>query len=177
MRSYPSPLVTLVILILGALPLRSIGKPSEHDMAEMTHSTGTLTPAVLGSVSFQTSCKPQVKEQFNRAVALLHSFWLDEAERAFKAIAVRDPNCAMAQWGVAMTIFNQVNGGPTAEGVAAAIQALAKVDVAREKSPREAAYLRALHSFFDGYAEKDFQTYAERYAGVPASCSLEPSWR
>jgi len=168
MRSYPSPLITLVILILGALPLRSIGKPSEHNMADMAHSSSALTPAMLGSVSFQTSCKPQVKEEFNRAVALLHSFWLDEAERTFRAVAMRDPGCAMAQWGVAMTNFNQVNGGPTVTGVAAANQALAKADVAHEKNPREAAYIRALHSFFDGYDEKDFQIHAERYADAMA---------
>jgi tetratricopeptide (TPR) repeat protein len=163
-----SPLVvTLVILVLGVLPLHCIGNPIlEHNMAEMAHATGALTPAVLGSVSFQTSCKPQVKEEFSRAVALLHSFWLDEAERTFKVVAMRDPNCAMAQWGVAMTNFNQVNGGPTPAGVAAANQALAKADVAREKDPTEAAYIQALHSFFDGYAEKDFQIYADRYAGA-----------
>jgi tetratricopeptide (TPR) repeat protein len=137
-------------------------------MASMGHASGTLTAAVLGSVSFQTSCKPRVKEEFNRAVALLHSFWLDEAERTFIVVAMRDPNCAMAQWGVAMTNFNQVNGGPTPAGVAAANRALAKADATREKNPREGAYIRALHSFFDGYAENDFQTYAERYAGAMA---------
>jgi tetratricopeptide (TPR) repeat protein len=163
------PLVTLVMLVLGALPLHCIGNPiSEHNMAEMAHTSGALTPAVLGSVSFHTSCKPQVKEEFNRAVALLHSFWLDEAERTFKAVAMRDPDCAMAQWGVAMTNFNQVNGGPSPAGVTAANRALAMADAAREKDLRESAYIRALHSFFDGYTEKDFQNYAERYAGAMA---------
>ena len=168
-RNYPAQSLTLVILVLGALPLHCIGNPvSEHNMAEMAHASAELTPAMLGSVTFQTSCKPQVKQQFNRAVALLHSFWLDEAERVFKAVAKRDPDCAMAQWGVAMTNFNQVNGGPTAAGAAAAIQALARADVAREKDSREAAFVRALHRFFEGYAEKDFQDYAERYAGAMA---------
>jgi tetratricopeptide (TPR) repeat protein len=137
-------------------------------MAAMAHGTGALTPAVLGSVWFPTSCKPRVGKEFNRAVALLHSFWLDEAEKTFRAVATRDPDCAMAYWGVAMSDFNQVNGGPTAGGVAAAKQALGKADAAREKDAREAAYIRALHSFFDGYAENDFQTYAERYAGEMA---------
>jgi hypothetical protein len=151
------------------LSLRSIGNPtSEHDMAGMAHASGALTPAMLGSVSFQTSCRPQFKEKFNRVVALLHSFWLDEAERTFKAVAISDPDCAMAQWGVAMTNFNQVNGGPTPAGVVAAKQALAKADVAREKDGREAVYIGALHNFFDGYVEKDFQTYAEQNAGAMA---------
>ena len=162
-----SQVLSLTFLFLGALPLHCIANPSaEHSMVEMAHASGTLSPAVLGSVAFQTSCKPQVRQEFNRAVALLHSFWLDEAERTFKAVAMRDPDCAMAQWGVAMSELNQVNGGPTAAGVAAANKVLAKAEVAREKDPREAAYIHALRSFFDGYAESDFQTYAERYAGA-----------
>jgi tetratricopeptide (TPR) repeat protein len=168
-RINPALFVTLVNLVLGAMPLQCVGNPiAEHNMAGMAHVSGSLTPAVLGSVSFQTSCNPKVKEEFNRAVALLHSFWLDEAERAFKVVAIRDPDCAMAQWGVAMTNFNQVNGGPTPAGVATANQALANADAELKRNPREAAYIRALHTFFDGYAEKDFQTYAERYAGAMA---------
>jgi tetratricopeptide (TPR) repeat protein len=162
-------LVTPVILALGALPLHCIGNPiSEHHMAEMAHASAALTPAVLGSVSFETSCKRQVKAELNRAVALLHSFWLDGAEKTFNAVAKRDPDCAMAQWGVAMANFNQVNGGPTPAGVAAANQALAKAGAAGEKDPREAAYIGALHSFFDGFTEKDFQIYAARYADAMA---------
>jgi hypothetical protein len=173
-RKRRSSLAILAFLVLISLSLRSVGDPiAVHDMTSMAHTSVGLTPAVLGSVSFQTSCKPQIKKEFNRAVALLHSFWLDQAERTFKAVAMRDPNCAMAQWGVAMTNFNQVNGGPTPAGVAAANQALAKADAAREKDAREAAYIRALHGFFDGYVETDFQNYAERYAGAMAQIAAE----
>jgi tetratricopeptide (TPR) repeat protein len=166
-RNRPSSFAILVFLVLVSLSIRSIGNSiSEHNMAEMARPSGALTRAVLGAVSFHTSCRPQVQQEFNRAVALLHSFWLDAAERSFRAVAKRDPDCAMAQWGVAMSDFNQVNGGPTPAGVAAADRALAKADAACEKDAREAAYIHALHSFFDGYTEKDFQVYAERYAGA-----------
>jgi hypothetical protein len=172
-RNNSLPVVIFVALVLGVFPLHCIGNPtSEHKMAGMAHASGTLSPAVLGSVSFQTSCKPGVKEEFSRAVALLHSFWLDEAEKTFKAVAMRDPDCAMAQWGAAMSYFNQVNGGPTAAGVAAANKALAKADLAREMDPREEAYIHALHSFFDGYTEKDFQTHAEQYADAMSQVAL-----
>jgi tetratricopeptide (TPR) repeat protein len=120
-------------------------------------------PSKLGSVSFENSCKSQVKAKFNRGIALLHSFWLDEAEKTFKTVAAADPDCAMAYWGVAMADLNQVNGGPTAAGVVAANKALAKADSAREKDPREAAYIQALHGCFDGYKEDDFPVYAKRY--------------
>ena len=57
----------------------------------------------LGQVSFQTSCAPEIRSSFNRAMALLHSFWYEAAEAAFLEIAEADPECAMAHWGVAMT--------------------------------------------------------------------------
>jgi hypothetical protein len=52
----------------------------------------------LGKVHFPISCSTAAQEQFDRAIALLHSFWLDEAAKAFAAIAQGDPGCAMAHW-------------------------------------------------------------------------------
>jgi hypothetical protein len=76
------------------------------------HSDPMPTDAKLGTVYFEISCQPQAKADFNRAVALLHSFWLNEAERTFMEVSIADPDCAMALWGVAMADFNEVDGGP-----------------------------------------------------------------
>jgi tetratricopeptide (TPR) repeat protein len=122
-----------------------------------------IAPERLGSVSFSNSCKGEAQADFNRGVALLHSFWLDEAERVFTKVATADPACAMAYWGVAMADFNEVNGGPTPGGVVLARIALAQADAAGEKDSREAAYIQALHRFFDGYTEDNFEVYAKRY--------------
>ena len=155
--------VPAFLLVLCALPLRSIGKPSPDDnIARMGLMADSSMPSRLGSVSFNISCKPQVKAEFNRGIALLHSFWLDEAGKSFGNVAAADPDCAMAYWGVAMADFNQVNGGPTDSGVVAANRALRMADKAREKDPREVAYLHAVHLFFDGYTEKDFDVYSKR---------------
>jgi tetratricopeptide (TPR) repeat protein len=165
-----SSLVLVFLLVLGAFPLRSIGKSnSDHDMARMSPMADTSMPSRPGAVSFKISCKPQVKAEFNRGIALLHSFWLDEAEKSFKNVAVADPDCAMAYWGVAMADFNQVNGGPTEIGVGAANRALLMADKAREKDPREAAYIRALHRFFDGYSDKDSDEHTKRYTDAMES--------
>ncbi|MBA3342937.1 MAG: hypothetical protein H0T48_14035 [Gemmatimonadaceae bacterium] len=59
----------------------------------------------LGAVSFQTSCSPAAAPQVNRAMAMLHSFWFDEALKAFTAIAGADSTCAIAHWGAAMTMW------------------------------------------------------------------------
>jgi len=152
------------LLVVCTLPLRSIGEQSpDHNMARMGSMADTSMPSRLGTVSFNISCKPQVKTEFDRGIALLHSFWLDEAGRSFGNVAAADPDCAMAYWGEAMADFNQVNGGPSDAGVVAGNHALRMADKAREKDAREAAYIHALQLFFDGYTEKDFDARATRY--------------
>src|ERR1035441_6758276 len=68
----------------------------------------------LGKVSFPTSCAPAVQEQFDRGVALLHSFAYAAAESAFQGVVDQDPQCAMAHWGLAMTYFHQLWEPPIA---------------------------------------------------------------
>ena len=58
-----------------------------------------------GTVDFKVSGAPEVRPEFIRGVALLHSFFYEEARRIFTEVAAKDPNCAMAQWGIAMTLF------------------------------------------------------------------------
>ena len=74
--------------------------------AQEGHSHGV--PEKLGEVSFPISCKPGAQQQFNRAVALLHSFAYAPAADAFRGVAKQDPQCAMAHWGIAMTHFHQL---------------------------------------------------------------------
>src|SRR5690242_903664 len=67
-----------------------------------------VAPAKLGEVSFPTSCNPAVQPDFNRSVALLHSFAYQAAHDTFRGVVQKDPACAMAHWGVAMTDFHQL---------------------------------------------------------------------
>src|SRR5438067_12487720 len=103
-------------------------------------------PEKLGNVKFPTSCSADVQQEFERAVALLHSFAYSAAEKAFRAVLAKDPNCAMAHWGVAMTYFHDL-GEPY----------VAPEDVARGKleldqaeriggSERERAFIDALRT-------------------------------
>ena len=77
-----------------------------YSSAQETHDHPA--PERLGKVSFPISCAPAVQEQFNRGVALLHSFAYSAAETAFQHVAELDPQCAMAHWGMAMTYFHQL---------------------------------------------------------------------
>src|SRR5712671_5979026 len=70
----------------------------------------TLAKDELGSVHFQTSCSRNVTDDFNRAVALLHSFQYEQADSAFSNISAADPQCAMAHWGVAMASYHGLWG-------------------------------------------------------------------
>jgi hypothetical protein len=62
----------------------------------------------LGKVSFPISCTPASQKAFERGVALLHSFGYEQAEEQFTEIAQKDPACAMAHWGIAMSLFHQI---------------------------------------------------------------------
>ena len=83
----------LLFFLLALIPFSSA---QEHDHG---------IPEKLGSVSFPVSCDPAVQRQFNRGVALLHSFAYAAAENAFQQVAQQDPHCAMAHWGAAMAYF------------------------------------------------------------------------
>ena len=148
----------LAIVPIVLLSLNSAVAHGHDDMSGMS------PPERLGTVSFEISCAPAAKADFNRGVALLHSFWFDESERAFKRAAAADPDCSMAYWGEAMTNFHQILDRPSPSELAAADAALARADTAWEKDAREVLYLRALHRFLDGYKPEEFQAHATRYA-------------
>jgi hypothetical protein len=77
-----------------------------------------LNETQLGLVHFPVSCSASVQKPFERGVALLHSFWYEEAEKEFEDIAKDDPRCAMAHWGVAMSIWHQLWNRPDEKVIA-----------------------------------------------------------
>jgi tetratricopeptide (TPR) repeat protein len=102
----------------------------------------------LGTVSFPVSCSPSVRRDFNRGVALLHDFWYEEAKPQFERILKRDPGCAMARWGIAMSIFHQIWDRPDDAAQATAWHELQAAEAHPPASPREREYIAALADFF-----------------------------
>lgn len=103
----------------------------------------------FGAVNFRTSCATAVQKDFNHAVALLHSFEYDEARDAFTAIAKQDPNCAMAQWGIAMTYFHGLWGEiDLPQGGAAAAEAQRIAAANPQTTPREKAFIAAVAALY-----------------------------
>src|SRR5271167_4691057 len=127
--------------------------------AAAQHEHGSPDTATLGNVSFPTSCSPAVQPDFNRAVALLHSFWYKKSEETFLAIAKTDPSCGMAEWGVAMTHYRQLWDPPTPLDLQAGSTALEKANAAGAKTQRERDYIAAMQIF---YNDSDKRTYAAR---------------
>ncbi|HEX5424007.1 MAG TPA: hypothetical protein VFW94_10685 [Candidatus Acidoferrales bacterium] len=118
-------------------------------------------PVQLGSVNFQTSCSTQVQQAMNRAVALLHSFQYQQAETAFGDAAQRDPDCAMAQWGKAMSLYHQLWDFPDADTLS---KGRADVDQAQKlnaKTQTERDYIAAAAVF---YQDKPGLTHEARVA-------------
>lgn len=118
----------------------------------------------LGTVSFLTSCSPSVQPQFERAVALLHSFWFSEGLKAFDAIAQADPSCAMAYWGTAMlTLGNPFAWPPAPAGLSAGKAAVEKAKAAHAKTQRERDYIGAVEAFYKDSDKVDHRTRALAY--------------
>jgi tetratricopeptide (TPR) repeat protein len=106
-------------------------------------------PTKLGKVHFPIACGPESQKKFDVALAMLHSFWYSRAERAFSNLALSDPGCAMAHWGVAMSYFHQIWEAPPPDDLKAGVAAIAAARTAGEKTERERDYIEALGVYYD----------------------------
>jgi hypothetical protein len=97
-----------------------------------------------GTVNFPVSCAPAVQAEFTRGVALLHSFFYEEARRIFTEVAANDPDCAMAQWGIAMTWWHPIWTPPTSDEMSAGKAAMDKAMAIKAGTDRERQFISAL---------------------------------
>ena len=102
-----------------------------------------------GTVDFKVSCAPEVRSEFIRGVALLHSFFYEEARRIFTEVAARDPNCAMAQWGIAMTWWHPIWTPPTPDEMSAGKAAAEKAMAMNAGTDRERGFITALNAYYN----------------------------
>ena len=129
------------------------------------HHHEDLTETQLGTVHFPISCAASVQHPFERGVALQHSFWYEEAEKEFLQIAKDDPNCAMAHWGVAMSIWHQLWNEPDAKVIARGLGEVRTAEKLSEKiTPREKAYIAAIAAFYSNSEKLDHAARAKAYS-------------
>jgi len=147
----------IYFLLLGCV-LTPWSAGQEHDHGVMTGQ--------LGTVSFPTSCTPAVQKQFERSVAMLHSFWYEESEKNFREVASTDPSCAIAYWGVAMSLYHPLWYPPDAASLKKGSDALAKAKAIGAKTARERDFIAALDKFYADSDKLDHKTRAAAYEGA-----------
>ncbi len=152
----------LTLLALGLLLGAASMLAGQHDHP---------APEKLGTVVFPTSCAAPAQVQFNRAVALLHSFAYSESEKTFREVLATDPSCAMAHWGIAMTYFHQLWEPPVNEAAYAKGSAeLAQITNSPKRPVRESEFIDALAAVYSNGESQPLRTrmltYQARMAEV-----------
>ena len=116
-----------------------------------------------GEVNFAISCGPDAQNAFKQAVWTLHSFWYPEALKAFTAITVAEPSCAMGYWGIAMSHWYPLWYPPSPAALRAGSDAAEKAIAAGPKTEREKDYVAAITTFYRDSDKLDHQTRTIAY--------------
>jgi tetratricopeptide (TPR) repeat protein len=118
----------------------------------------------LGRVQFKTSCTPDAQKQFERALAMQHSFFFPESVKAFTAIPQTDPSCAIAYWGIAISQRPNPLVPPfPVEALKRGLEAIEKGEAIGAKTQRERDWLAALKTFYKDYETVDQDTRTRNY--------------
>lgn len=130
----------------------------------------------LGAVHFPVSCSEQAQKEFDRAVALLHHMTYPQARDAFQRVATTDPRCAMAQWGIAMTLFQPLwPTRPQLDARKLGWEAVQKAKALQPSTQRERLFVDAAEAFFLEPESQDYwlrirrweQSMEKAYAALP----------
>ena len=131
-------------------------------LADEGHHHEDLIEAQLGTVHFPSSCSTAVQKPIERGVAMLHSFWYEEAEKEFEQIERDDPQCAMAHWGVAMSLWHQLWNHPELAVLQRGGEQLKQAEHI-QATPREKDYIQALEAFYE-HPKRPYQKRAAAYS-------------
>jgi tetratricopeptide (TPR) repeat protein len=142
----------LLTLFLASLPAFAQEPAHHHD-----------SPEDLGTVNFPVSCAPEVRKTFTRGMALLYSFEYEQAQRAFESAAQKDPACAMAYWGQAMSFYHQLWDRPPRSSLERGAELLEKAS-GLKATPREKDYIAALTVFYGNWDQQKHEERAGAYS-------------
>jgi tetratricopeptide (TPR) repeat protein len=164
--------IQLVFLIVNYLLFISckqkVSSPTNEMVSAIKLKKGELVACgpsdkEFGAVTFETSCLPEVKKDFELGLALLHSFEYDESEKAFAKVIEVDPACAMAYWGVAMANYHPLWAPPTPLELEKGAKAIAVAQSISNKSDTESDYINAIAGFFKDVDKLDHRTRSINY--------------
>jgi len=158
------------ILILVSLFLcLSACKDKKHKPSPVLASIDFLRGELLlcgdgqfGELKFSLSCNYETRATFDLAVALLHSFQYVEAEKAFVKVIDADPNCPMAYWGVAMSIYHAAWFPPSAKDLIKGSKVLS-IAKGLAMDDKQRYYINAIDAFYTDWKTIDHKTRAKRF--------------
>jgi hypothetical protein len=154
MKRYPIPVVffTAALITLSGFS------------AAVAETGSKSTPsATISTVEFPISCSAPAQKKFNEAVWILHSFWYDEAVKAFTAVTEIEHDCAMGYLGVAISHWYPLWYPPNAAALKAGSEAVEKAVAAQPKTDRERDYIAAIAAFYQDNDKFDHRTRAVVY--------------
>jgi hypothetical protein len=141
---------------------------------------GTLRgvpPEQIGEVAFPVSCSAAAQTEFNRAMALFHSFWFAPAKESFAKVLEYDPGCGMAHWGIAITsIGNPFAWPPNPNALKAGATSIVAAQAVGAKTERERDYIADLAVFFKDWQTTDHQTRAMAYERATEGLAAKYPW-
>mgnify|MGYP001254181677 CR=1 FL=1 len=152
-------LKTLACALLGILFVVP-GIALDDDMHGHHHDANEQ----LGKVSFPISCADGSQTAFERGVALLHSFGYEEAEEQFTELTKKDPSCAIAHWGIAMSLFHEIWERPEDSTLKRGHEEIVTAEKIGAKTDRENAYISALGVFYSDPAKANYLKQAATYS-------------
>src|SRR3954467_9964870 len=120
--------------------------------------------ATLGKVNFETSCKAEAQQLFNKAMLYQHSFWYRASQRTYEEVLKADPECGIAYWGIALSLLWNPHVAPPAKNLAEGAAAIAKGKSLSAKTARERDYLDALAVMYADFDKVDHRTRIVAYA-------------
>jgi tetratricopeptide (TPR) repeat protein len=133
--------------------------------AQNDHANEQPSAERFGTVEFVNSCSSLQQVSFNSAVAVLHDFWYEEAQRRFEQIAKDDPTCAMAHWGIAMSQYHQIWNRPNDHAMDRGRSELEKAKSIKPQTDREREYIAALWTFYQP-GKQDYQARVDAYSAA-----------
>jgi hypothetical protein len=152
-----SLVATLVALAFGAAARAQEAEAHEHRVGR------------LGHVTFPVSCAAEARRRFEHAMAVLHSFWWEEGERAFAAVTRADSNCAMAYWGLALNAWgNPFAGGPVGPGLGRGVEAAERAAAHPAPTRREQGFIAASTALYRDAATTPNAVRLQAYADTMA---------
>ena len=141
--------------LLAALPLQAaIAQDHAHTGMER-----------LGRVTFPISCAGESGHRFEHAMAVIHSFWWEEAPRAFNHVLDADSSCAIAYWGLALSHWqNPFAGGASGPGLRAGAAAAERAVALGSRNAREQGLINAAGALYRDFANTAHRARLLAYA-------------